>query len=66
MKAIKAKTADKPRVVKTWRIKPEVVRTIKRLAKTGGCSESELVEKAVEFIAFWTETHPHVGNAARS
>jgi len=66
MKAIKAKTADKPRVVKTWRIKQTIVKRIKALSVREKKSESELVEMAVEALDLWLETHPHVGNMANS
>lgn len=65
MVKVKAKRADKPRVVKTWRLKSNVVRKIKKMAQTGACSESELVEKAVDFLDLWLESHPHVGNVVR-
>jgi len=66
MKAIKAKPADKPRILKTWRIKPAIAKRVKTLAAIQKKSESELLEMAVEALDLWLETHPHVGNMARS
>jgi hypothetical protein len=56
MRAIKAKAADKPRVVKSWRIKSDIVKRIKALAVRQKKSESELVEMAVEALDLWLET----------
>lgn len=66
MKAVKAKKDGKPRLVKTWRIKPTSVKKIERLSKREGKSESELIEYAVDTLDLWLETHPHVGNMATS
>lgn len=43
----KADKADKPRVVKTWRVRQDVVKEIAKLAKKYNYTESELIESAV-------------------
>lgn len=43
----KARKADKPRSVKTWRIRQDVVKEITKLAKKYNYSESELIESAI-------------------
>jgi hypothetical protein len=43
----KAQRADKPRIVKTWRIKQETIKEIARCAKLYKVSESEIIEDAI-------------------
>jgi hypothetical protein len=43
----KADKATKPRKVKTWRIRQDVIKEIEKLSKRYGYSESELIETAV-------------------
>lgn len=42
----KAKKANKPRMVKTWRIRQDVVKELARQAKVNEKSESEILEDA--------------------
>lgn len=50
MKAGRAATAKKPRVVKSWRVRKDVVKMINKVADKLNISESEVVEEGVETI----------------
>lgn len=47
MVKIKAEKADKPRVVKTWRIRRDVLKQIKALCKYHNYAECEVIEEAI-------------------
>lgn len=47
----KAKNADNPRIVKTWRIRQDVISTIAKIVKKYNVSESEAIEFSV--LDFW-------------